>query len=318
MQLAKEMGAGKFRPLYFFYGEEDFRKAEAIKLITKGYLPPPQRKLNLVKMSASGTDFTEICTEIIAIPMLGEKRLIVIEQMQKMKPTQHKKLFEFLSNPPPETVIIMTVPGSYNLKKTSAFYKGITAISAPVIFDRLTGGMARAKIEKHFRDAGFEFDSDAVDYLIAITGGNFGGLGGELEKLSLATEGGGHIGLAEVKQMVSSHEEYNIFELIDCIADLKTEQALHIFNDLILKGINPASMIYPLSNHMTNLLKVHAGKKVAAHPMFVGKLRRQAAIYDQSRTVTTITLIAKADREIRENKLRPLFLVENLIREISL
>jgi DNA polymerase III subunit delta len=317
LELTKEIGANRYRPVYYFYGEEDYRKAEALKYVLSNYLPQQQRLLNFSRLSIDKHDFGAICNEVAAMPMLGERRMVFVDEVQKLKPTQQKTFFAYLQNLPANLLIILSSPAAHSPDKKSAFLRDISQIAEPVKFDRLTSTAALTRIDKFLETAGLTCDKDAIDFLISITGGDYGGLMGELEKMSLSLEPGGHIGMAEVKAMVSSHEEFTIFELIDLVASKNIDRARYVCNDLMLRGEEPVLVMRLLSGHLMNLIKVHAGKKVAGHPFYVEKLRQQARNFDERRVLKAITLTAAAERDIRHSRTGATVILENLIREIS-
>lgn len=315
-QLLKEIGSDKYKPVYYFFGDEDYRKTEAVKYILSNYIPKQQRALNFTKLSAAKNDFEAICGEIAAIPMLGERRFVFVDEVQKLKPTQQKKFFAFLKGLPPNILVILSSPAAHTPDKKSAFMREVNKISEPVKFTKLGPEAARSRIERHLVAAGFTYDREAVDLLISLTGGDFGGLAGELEKLSLSSEEGAHIGLEQVKVLVSSHEDFTLFELIDLIAAKKADRALYVCNDLMQRGVKPVPILRMLSGHMMNLTKAHAGKKIAGHPYFVDKLRRQARQFEESRVTEAISSIAGVERDIRHSKVKDSILLENMIRKI--
>ncbi len=316
-QLNREIGLRKYRAVYYFYGEEDYRKTEAIKFILNDYIPQQQRLLNFTRLSAEKNEFEMICNELAAIPMLGERRIIVIDEAQKLGSAQQTRLFGLLQPPPPETIIIFVSPAANTPRKTSAFYKAITDIAQPVQFDRLTKNQSISRIEKQLQAAGYTYDREAIDLLVELTDGNFGGLTGELDKLALIKESGSHIDIETIKQVASSHEDFSIFELIDFIAEAKSDGALRAYHDLVQKGMRPATLLYQLSAQMLNLLKVHAGKQVRGAPFFVRRLQEQSRQFGLEKALRAIEKIALVEREIRRSQIKPPVLVENLIREIS-
>ncbi len=316
-QLLKEIGAGRFKPAYYFYGEEDYRKTEAARFIVNNFIPQQQRLLNHVKLAADKADLETLCNEIAAIPMLGERRCVQIDEVQRLKPTQQKKLFALLESPVPGLLVILSSPAAHTPDKKSAFIREVSKIAEAVKFDRLTASDARSRIERSLRSSGFTYDAEAIDLLVSLTGGDFGGLTGELEKLALSAEEHSHIGVAEVKLLVSSHEEFTIFELIDLIAAGNTDRALYVCYDLMQRGNKPVPILRMLSRHLINLAKVHAGKKIAGHPFFVDKLRKQARRFDDSRVGTAIARVAETEREIRHSSVDNEILLENTIRDIS-
>lgn len=315
-QLLKEIGSDRYKPVYYFYGQEDFRKAEALKYILNNYIPQQQRLLNFSRFAVDKHDFKAICAEVAAIPMLGERRFIFVDEIQKLKPTQQKKFFAFLENLPPNILVILSSPAAHTPDRKSAFLRDISKIAEPIKFDRLGTAAAKSRIERYLESAGFTYDREAVELLNSLTGGDFGGLAGELEKLSLSAEEGTHIGLAEVKRLASSHEDFTIFELIDLIAAKNVDRALYVCNDLIQRGSKPVPILRMLSRQTLNLARIHAGKKLSGHPFYIEKLRRQAGVFDQARVMTAITGIAEAERKIRHSKIKDSIILENLIREI--
>jgi len=316
-QLLKEIGAGRFKPAYYFYGEEDYRKAEAVRYIVANFIPQQQRLLNHVKLSVSKADFETICGEIAAIPMIGERRCVQIEEAQRLKPTQQKRLFPILQSLPSDLLVILSSPAARTPDKRSAFLRDIGKVAVAVKFDRLTASSAKSRIERFLRSNDFTFDPEAVDLLVSMTGGDFGGLTGELEKLALSSDDKQHIGIAEVKSLVSSHEEFTIFELIDLISAGKSDRAMYVCYDLIQRGNNPVPILRMLSRHLINLAKIHAGKKMSGHPFFIDKLRRQARTFDEGRLLAAIERLAEVERDMRRSSVDDTILLENMIRDIS-
>jgi len=315
-QLLKEIGSDRYKPVYYFYGEEDYRKAEAVKYILNNYIPQQQRILNFSRFTVDKNDFESICAEVAAIPMLGERRFIFVDEVQKLKPTQQKKFFAFLQDLPPNILVILSSPSAHTPDKKSAFLRDIGKVAELVKFDRLGQAAAQSRIERYLETAGFTYDREAVDLLNSLTNGDFGGLAGELEKLSLSSEEGSHIGLNEVKKLASSHEDFTLFELIDLIAAKNIDRALYVCHDLMQRGNKPVPILRMLSRHVMNLTRIHAGKKMPGHPFYIEKLRQQARIFDRSRVMTAISGIAQAERNIRHSKIDDSFILENLIREI--
>jgi len=316
-ELSTEIGKGAFRPVYYFYGEEDYRKTEAVKFIIGQYLPDSQRVMNTTRMTVDQNDFEEICAELAAIPMLGERRVLVINEIQKLKPTQQKKFYAFLTVPPPETVVILMSPSARTPQKKSAFFRDVQEIATTINFGRLQKASALQRVERQLKAQGITYDREAIELLVSLADGDFGGLTEELEKLSLASPEGTHIGIEEVRLLSSSHESFNIFELIDLVADGEGDKALYAYNDLIDRGTSPVAFLNIMGGHMLNLLKAQTGARITGAPFFVNKLKNQARKVDRDKILRAISGIAEAERGVRLSGVSPVLLVENLIREIS-
>lgn len=316
-QLQREIGKSDYRSVYYFFGEEDYRKTEAVKYLLNDYLPEQQRIMNFRRLSTDKIEFDTICNELAALPMLGERRLIVIEEAQKLSPTHQKKLFALLQPAPPDTIVILVSPAVRTPKKTSAFYRAVTKVSQPVSFARLSHEKAAQRVQRQLQAAGVEAEPEAIKLLISLTDGDFGGLVGELEKLTLLAEPGQPVSLNDIRKLTSSYQEFTIFSLTDAIAEGKTDNALRAYDDLILKGNRPTTILWQISNHMFNLLKIHTGKRVVGAQFFIQKLKNQSRLFKLEKALKAIVLVAGAEREIRQSTVKPVVLVENVIRNIS-
>ena len=316
-QLIQDVGAGRFKPVYYFYGEEDYRKAEAIKYILKNFIPQGQRLLNVVRVSVTTHKFEDVCGEIAAIPMLGERRCVFVDEIQRLTPTQQQKLYALLAMTPAGLMVVLSSPAAHTPDKKSALLREVGKAAEVVRFDRLTEGDTKSRIERFLESQGLTYDPKAMELLLLLVGGDFGGMTAEMEKLALSTEPGGRIGVAEVKALVSSHQEFTIFELIDLIAAKSVDRALYVFKDLLQQGEKPVGILRLLSGHLMNLAKLHGGKQVAGHPFFVAKLKEQTRGFDRNRVKNAISEIARTERAIRRTALADTILLENMIREIS-
>jgi DNA polymerase-3 subunit delta len=316
-QLMKAADTGQLEPVYFFFGEEDYRKKEALKYIIARFIPESQRKLNVHTFTCGKSDFGEIIGELSAIPMLGEKKLLHVEEIQKLPPTQQTQLFSFLQAPFQETVVILSVPGGYNYRKTSSLAKGVAKVAEQVRFDKLSAGSAKSRIQNYLASSGLSIDNDAVRLLVDLSAGDFGGLSGELEKLALSDPAEARITLEHVKQVAVSYREFSVFTVIDQIAEGNREEALLTFQELLLKGLRPNTLLYMLGGHLQKLVMVLAGKRPPGAPFFVQKLHQQAERISPEKLKKMIESVAEAERDIRKSGLRDEFVAENLILRIA-
>ena len=161
-QLFKEIDAGRFKPVYYFYGEEDYRKTEAARFIVNNFIPQQQRLLNHVKLSVDKVDFETVCNEIAAIPMIGERRCVQIDEVQRLKPTEQKRLYALLEAVVPGLLVILSSPAAHTPDRKSAFLRDVSKVAEAIKFDRLTTKDARTRITRSLRSSGFTYDAEAV------------------------------------------------------------------------------------------------------------------------------------------------------------
>ena len=91
-ELLRELEKDKFRPVYYFYGSEEYRIKEAAKTIAGKFLPKSLLKTNHTVMSATKNKLEEILGELSMFPMLGENQLFTITDIQSLQTKDLEKI----------------------------------------------------------------------------------------------------------------------------------------------------------------------------------------------------------------------------------
>ena len=73
-ELNKEISGGKFRPVYFFFGSEEYRIKEAEKALVQKFLGIHARNGHK-SLAASRLKASDIFTELSIVPMLGDRQV---------------------------------------------------------------------------------------------------------------------------------------------------------------------------------------------------------------------------------------------------
>src|SRR3989304_8019911 len=134
-ELIKNIEKGKIEPLYLFYGEEGFLIDEAVKKIVSVIVEPSNRDFNLEFLRGGETSCEEIISKAQTLPFMGEKRVVIVKDIDEIKASGAERLMEYCSNPSPSTCLIFTANkiDGRNKLHTTLSKNGIT-----VQFNRLT------------------------------------------------------------------------------------------------------------------------------------------------------------------------------------
>ena len=125
-ELNKELESGKFRPVYYFYGSEDYRIKEAGKAVAARFLPKSQQSTNVTRMSAAKDKLEDILNELAMIPMLGERQLFNISDIQSLSQLQIKKILSLIDSKDTTRVIILSSPSAKTPRKNTKLFKYLT------------------------------------------------------------------------------------------------------------------------------------------------------------------------------------------------
>ena len=78
-RLQHELQAGKVRPVYIFYGREEFLLAEAVESLADALLPRGIRDDGCIRVGGSSTTVREIVSMANTPSLFSEKRLLIVD-----------------------------------------------------------------------------------------------------------------------------------------------------------------------------------------------------------------------------------------------
>jgi DNA polymerase III delta subunit len=163
---------------------------------------------------ASGEDVAGACNALGLFTV--ERRLVVVEQVERWKAADIKALSGYLERPSPTTVLALT---GADIKRDSALAKAVAKGGEVLIYDLPTRGRGSKAdlpkwVEQQFRERGVQIDHDAARALVELVGERPEELATEVDKLS-TWAAGERIGEPEVAELVPARAEVPPFDLTD-------------------------------------------------------------------------------------------------------
>ncbi|HSG99745.1 MAG TPA: hypothetical protein VLB27_06830, partial [candidate division Zixibacteria bacterium] len=137
-QLARDIRAGKFAPLYYFYGDDDYRMREATNFLAQNYLTDSAGFSGLSRLDLGDQKFDDIRIELAEPPFFGERKLVVVVDPQRLSPKQQDDLVRSLQPPLPDRVVVFVTRAARKPKKTAAFFKKMEIHAAVAHFGWLS------------------------------------------------------------------------------------------------------------------------------------------------------------------------------------
>src|SRR4051794_19636199 len=179
--LFRSLNKGELAPIYYLYGLEDVLKDEAVRAILDRALDPAMREFNLDQRSAGQLDPEEIHALCNTLPMMAERRVVVIRELEawRRKAKARSAFLRYLERPSPDTVVVL-VQGSGEEGEDTEIARGSYAVRLdPLPTDRATKWVLRRA-----GTLGVQLDTAAVEHLVYSVGNDLGALGSELAKLA--------------------------------------------------------------------------------------------------------------------------------------
>ncbi|MDO8756908.1 MAG: DNA polymerase III subunit delta [Elusimicrobiota bacterium] len=179
--LAAEWKAGKFRPVYYLFGEESASKADAV-LKLKALFKADD--FNLCEFSGDPhSECSAIISEALTMPVFADKRLVIVRN-PKIPAEARAALADYLRAPSPTTTLVLLSEDRRPDKK-DALANAAAAAGAVCAFSPLTEEEAVERLLSEAKKAGKQLDPAAAAALTEQAGTDWGILSGELEKAIL-------------------------------------------------------------------------------------------------------------------------------------
>jgi DNA polymerase-3 subunit delta len=238
----------------------------------------------------------------------GERRLVIVEDVEGWKAADAKAVAEYLKSPGPET--ILTLVGS-GLKKDSALAKACAKAGDVLIYDAPRKRDLPAWVAKQFEQHGTSANREACKLLVEMVGQDPEQLRSEIEKL--ATWAGGEVVSEEdVRLLASLSAETSIFVLTDAWGQRNLAAALASVESLLERS---GSRELPrltalLANHVARVRACQAlaeeglGARDAAarlklHPFAAEKAFAHARNYTSDELAHAVVRLAELDLALK-------------------
>ena len=184
--LFRSLNKGEVAPVYYLHGHEDVLKDEAVGMILDRTLDPALRDFNFDQRSAAQLDPEEIHSLCNTLPMLAERRVVVLRDVEgwKRKTKGRAEFLRYLERPSRETVVVL-VQGSGEDAEDKELSRGAYTVR----FDPLPAERAEKWALRRADQLGLTLDPEAVRHLVRSVGSDLGALQSELAKLASLPSG---------------------------------------------------------------------------------------------------------------------------------
>jgi DNA polymerase-3 subunit delta len=202
---------GSFDPVYFFFGDDDFLKDARVKEVIEAAIDPATRDFNLEIRRGSEIDPEALDSLLSTPPMLAERRVVVVREVDKLKKDARKLLDAYLKRPAADTVLLLVAPAGAKADKPLAD-RSVAVEFAPLTADRVLKWItyhAGTVLER-------PITADAATLLIEAVGTDLAQLAVELEKL--ASYSVHEIDEAAVTAVVGVRRGESVGALLDAVA----------------------------------------------------------------------------------------------------
>jgi DNA polymerase-3 subunit delta len=213
---------GRFDGAYYICGEDEFRKEDATRKLTAAATEPAMRDFNMETRRGADFDAKSLDAALSALPMLADRRVIVIRDVSTLKKDSRKVLDQYLERPSPDVMVLMVEAAG---GKTD---KELVTRATPLEFSFLSADRIPAWIKDFVStQLGMKITPQAIDLLQSTTGTDLHHLVSELDKLG-SYANGREIEESDVTAIVGVRRGETMADFLDQVALRNATKALEL------------------------------------------------------------------------------------------
>ena len=232
-----------FDPVYYLYGDDDFRKEDALTHLMAAAVDRGVWDFNTEVRRGADVDAAELEALLATPPMMADRRAVVVRDVTALKKDARAALDRYLARPAADTVLVLIAPAGAKAEKGLAD-RATTVEIAPLTGERLGDWIARRA-----EALGTTITPDASALLQTAVGSDAGQLAAELDKLaSYVVSADTPIDEAAVGAIVGVRRGETLGDLLDRVADRDAPGALALVEQVLGQPkISGVSVVMALS-----------------------------------------------------------------------
>jgi DNA polymerase III subunit delta len=322
--LLDEIEAGRIEPAYLLHGAERFLIDRAVEMLRRRVSQGPMAELNFSRLHGGEASGAEISAEARAVPMMADRRMVLVEDGEKLTAKDLEALDEYLADPAPQCCLVITASR----------------------LDMRRGPLARAGRRKQVHRAESLKESEVVPFVrsraaareIRLTpeaaaaiassvGTDCAALDDAVERVGLFAGPEREAGEEEVALVVSPVRQRSVFALVDAIGNRRADQALSLLGELLARREEPLRLNALLARHVRQLLlarvHLHLGTGTGALPGLLGvppfvarKLTGQCRRFRGAELEAALSRLALLDLDLKSRRRRGELLITEAVLDL--
>ncbi len=236
-----------FRPVFFLSGEEPLQMMEAADVIRSSAYQLGYKEREILQVDSS-FNWNSLLQSSCALSLFSEKKILDLRLSNATPGIKGSKVLrDYLSNPPPDKVLLIQTDKLDARSKNAAWVKALDDAGVMVQVWKLSPAQTLGWITKRLRQYHLQPTQDAVRFLSERIEGNLLAAAQEITKLQLLY-GQGEIGLEQIQASVSDSSRFSIFDLSDAVMIGNGQKIQHVLHHLQQENVAIPLVLWTLSN----------------------------------------------------------------------
>ncbi len=334
---------------YILHGEDEFSRTREVNKMRAKMGDPQIADLSISFFDGRKITLGELQHACDSVPFLSDKRLVIVEGLlarfearhrkggdeeageegeEQSHPELAKELKEYLERVPETTRLVFVETKA--LSKTNPILKLAHSIKKGAYVKEFQPPKESALpqwVQERVDEKGGEIEPGAVRELAAQLGSDLRLMDNEIDKL-LAYCGSAPIGVEDVRALVASVRESNIFDLVDAIGARETSTALRLLHGQLDQNAAPLYLLTMITRQFRLLVQVKdlrsrgllpaaIAEQLKARPFVVSKIMAQAPNFSMPQLESIYRRLLDTDLAMKTGRSDPIVALDMLIVDLT-
>jgi DNA polymerase III subunit delta len=224
----------QFKPVYFLHGVEPYYIDQIVDLAATTILSEGERDFNQTILYAKDTQPLTVVDAALRLPMMSEYQVVIVKEAQEYTKAPQWEVFEkYLESPSKSTVLIFAHKYK-TIDKRGKFYKALSKKAVVFESEGVKDYQLAGWVKTFLAAKKYQATDKAIALLAEFIGNDLSRITNEVEKLMLIVPPGTQINEKHVEQNIGISKDYNVFELVNAIAEkdvIKANKIVNYFGD---------------------------------------------------------------------------------------
>jgi DNA polymerase-3 subunit delta len=243
---------------FFFHGDEEFLREEAVARVVAAYVDPATRDFNFDQLRGTDVAAESLASMIGTPPMMAEHRVVIVRDAQGLSVTARDVVLAACKAPPAGLVLVLTaaIPSGSKAK----FYDELKKHAVSIEFSPLSHDDAPGWVMESAREeTGVEWEPEAARALVGGVGVDLGTLSSEIRKLAAYVQGRKRVTLDDVRAVGGAVPRQDRWAWFDLVAERRFREAIATLPVLLEQGENGVGLVIGMGGTLLRIGLVCAG-----------------------------------------------------------
>lgn len=304
----------------FIYGTDHYRCREQLKALKNQFIHKRDQSggLNVITLDVATFDFDQFRQELLTVPFLGEKKMIVVKNILSQK-KKYESIDKFIKGREFDNALVF-MDLLINEKKSwpkGDFFNYLKRQKFVWHFDLMNNFELEKWIKQNYADNNTNINQQAAKELSLRVGNDLQAMETEIKKLS-AYKNGKTINADDVRLIVRAKFDENIFNLIDAIALKNKNQATKLLADQLNSGQSPLMILTMIIRQFRIIIQLKDGPSTGLklHPFVIKKATQQEKNFSWPTLKTIYSDLLELEKSLKTSSRDPellfdLFILKN-------